>query len=65
MPKPWGQPMLSIRLPADDLRRLKYLARERNTTVTEIVRALIVEHLEASGVKPARQELLGQTRIDV
>lgn len=56
---------MSIRLPADDLRRLKYLARERNTTVTEIVRALIVEHLEASGVKPARQELLGQTRIDV
>ncbi len=65
MPKPWGQPLLSIRLPADELRRLKYLSRQRTTTVTELVRALILEHLEASGVKAPRSELLGQTHLDV
>ena len=63
MGKPWGQPLLSIRLPAEDKRRLEYLARQENTTVTEIVRSLISERIKDVGNAPSSDELPGQMHI--
>lgn len=65
MPKPWGQPMLSLRLPAEDIKGLKYLAKETDQTVTDIVRNLIEEHLQDWGAYPPPEQLDGQVRMDV
>ena len=61
--KPWGQPVLSIRLPAEDIRGLKHLALRRELTVTEIVRDLIEQLLDEEGIPRKPEQLPGQMSI--
>lgn len=64
MKKPWGQPVLSIRLPGEDIRGLKHLAMKKGLSVSEIVRDLIEQLLDVEGIPRQPQPLPGQMSID-
>lgn len=64
MPKPWGQPVLSLRLPAEDINGLKQLATDRQQTVTGILKEMIEDLLRQEGVRTAPKQLDGQITID-
>lgn len=64
MSKPWGQPVLTLRLPGEDIRGLKHLAMRRELTVSEIVRDLIEQLLDDEGIPRQPQPLPGQMSID-
>lgn len=66
MYKPYyGEPVMSLRLPRWQRAALHRLARQRDTTTSALVRALIDDELTAAGLTPiSTQPHPGQDSID-
>lgn len=60
MTKQYGDPVLTVRIPREKLAMLKLLARQEQTTVTEILRPLIDQRLEESHIQPPTTTIPGQ-----
>ena len=64
--KIYGDPTLTIRLPAHQIARLKILARDNETSVSAIIRETISIYLDALGqdTQSSEGQLSGQIFID-
>ena len=61
MSKHWGDPVITLRIPAWQVSGLKIVAKNANTTVSALIREQIESILWANGIAaPSAQQIDGQ-----
>ena len=58
-----GRPILSLRLPRKYIAGLQILAREQNTTVSDIIRDMVKATLDEHHITTAPQPIEGQLHV--
>ena len=62
----YGDPVLTLRMPAWQITGLKLVARKENTTPSELIRDMVAAILAENGITEAGMKVIeGQIKLDI